>query len=61
MREHLQISLNAPEEIYDMLLFMGSPNRFAVKCYLHLTTHGEPRRFIDTLLRYKWRYVTVAR
>src|SRR3990172_7103443 len=31
VKEHLQIRLNAPEEIYDMLVFMGAPNRYAVK------------------------------
>lgn len=31
VREHLRITLNAPEEIYDMLIFLGAPNRYAVK------------------------------
>jgi fructose 1,6-bisphosphate aldolase/phosphatase len=31
VREHVQITLNAPEEIYDMLIFLGAPNRYAVK------------------------------
>ena len=31
VKEHTQIRLNAPEEIYDMLVFMGAPNRYAVK------------------------------
>jgi fructose 1,6-bisphosphate aldolase/phosphatase len=31
VREHLKITLNAPEEIYDMLIFLGAPDRYAVK------------------------------
>jgi len=31
VKEHVQIRLDAPEEIYDMLVFMGAPNRYAVK------------------------------
>jgi len=31
VKEHMQIILNAPEEIYDMLVFIGAPNRYAVK------------------------------
>jgi fructose 1,6-bisphosphate aldolase/phosphatase len=31
VKEHKQITLNAPEEIYDMLVFMGAPSRYAVK------------------------------
>jgi fructose 1,6-bisphosphate aldolase/phosphatase len=31
VKDHKQIVLNAPEEIYDMLIFMGAPNRYAVK------------------------------
>ena len=31
VKEHTQITLNAPEELYDMLVFMGAPNRYAVK------------------------------
>lgn len=31
VKEHQQIVLNAPEELYDMLVFMGAPNRYAVK------------------------------
>jgi fructose 1,6-bisphosphate aldolase/phosphatase len=31
VKEHTQITLNAPDEIYDMLVFMGAPNRYAVK------------------------------
>src|SRR3972149_5144560 len=31
VREHVKIPFNAPEEIYDMLIFLGAPNRYAVK------------------------------
>jgi fructose 1,6-bisphosphate aldolase/phosphatase len=31
VKEHAQITLNAPDEIYDMLVFIGSPQRYAVK------------------------------
>ena len=31
VREHQKITLNAPEEIYDMLIFLGAPSRYAVK------------------------------
>jgi fructose 1,6-bisphosphate aldolase/phosphatase len=33
-----KILLNAPEEIYDMLIFMGSPSRYAVKAVYHKET-----------------------
>lgn len=29
--EHKQIELNAPDEIYDMLVFIGAPARYAIK------------------------------
>jgi fructose 1,6-bisphosphate aldolase/phosphatase len=29
--EHKKITLNAPEEIYDLLIFLGAPSRYAVK------------------------------
>jgi fructose 1,6-bisphosphate aldolase/phosphatase len=35
VKEHKKIILNAPEEIYDMLLFMGAPGRYAVKAVYH--------------------------
>src|SRR5437867_383112 len=38
VKEHMQIELNAPEEIYDMLVFMGAPNRYAVKRVIHRVT-----------------------
>jgi fructose 1,6-bisphosphate aldolase/phosphatase len=31
VKEHVQITLNAPDEIYDMLVFIGSPQRYAIK------------------------------
>jgi len=35
VKEHKQITLEAPDEIYDMLLFMGAPSRYAVKAVYH--------------------------
>ena len=35
VKEHKRIILNGPEEIYDMLLFMGAPSRYAVKSVRH--------------------------
>jgi len=35
VKEHLKISFNAPEEIYDMLVLIGAPARFAVKAVYH--------------------------
>ncbi|MFH0810260.1 MAG: fructose-1,6-bisphosphate aldolase/phosphatase [Pseudomonadota bacterium] len=31
VKEHKKITLNAPEEIYDLLMFIGAPFRYAVK------------------------------
>jgi fructose 1,6-bisphosphate aldolase/phosphatase len=31
VKEHVKIVLTAPEELYDLLLFIGSPSRFAIK------------------------------
>ena len=31
VRVHKQITLNAPDEMYDLLIFLGAPSRFAVK------------------------------
>ncbi len=31
VREHKRIFFNCPEEVYDLLLFIGSPSRFTVK------------------------------
>ncbi|MFC2039370.1 fructose-1,6-bisphosphate aldolase/phosphatase [Chloroflexota bacterium] len=35
VKEHKKITLDAPEEIYDMLLFLGAPSRYAVKAVYH--------------------------
>ncbi|MFQ5859972.1 MAG: fructose-1,6-bisphosphate aldolase/phosphatase [Dehalococcoidia bacterium] len=31
VRYHKKITLNAPEEVYDLLMFLGAPSRFAAK------------------------------
>jgi len=31
VKEHKKLTLNAPEEIYDLLVFIGAPSRYAVK------------------------------
>ncbi|MBI2866305.1 MAG: fructose 1,6-bisphosphatase [Chloroflexi bacterium] len=38
VKEHKKITLNAPEESYDMLAFLGSPSRYAVKSVYHRAT-----------------------
>lgn len=35
VKESKKITLNAPDEIYDMLVFMGAPARYAVKSVRH--------------------------
>jgi len=35
VKEHKKITFNAPEEIYDMLIFLGAPGRYAVKAVRH--------------------------
>ena len=35
VKESKKIVFNAPEEIYDMLVFMGAPGRYAVKAVYH--------------------------
>jgi len=35
VKEHKKISLSAPEDIYDMLVLIGAPSRFAVKAVYH--------------------------
>ncbi|MFC2019490.1 fructose-1,6-bisphosphate aldolase/phosphatase [Chloroflexota bacterium] len=35
VKEHVKINFNAPEEIYDMLVFIGAPSRYAVKAVYH--------------------------
>ncbi|MBM3154954.1 MAG: fructose 1,6-bisphosphatase [Chloroflexi bacterium] len=38
VKEHKKVMLNAPEEIYDMLVFLGAPSRYAVKAVFHRET-----------------------
>ncbi len=38
VKEHKKITLNAPEEIYDMLIFIGAPSRYAVKAVYNRDT-----------------------
>jgi fructose 1,6-bisphosphate aldolase/phosphatase len=38
VRGHKKIVFNAPEEIYDMLVFLGAPSRFVVKAIYHRET-----------------------
>jgi fructose 1,6-bisphosphate aldolase/phosphatase len=38
VKEHKKISFNTPEEIYDMLVLIGAPARFAVKAVYHRGT-----------------------
>jgi len=38
VKEHKKIMLNAPEEIYDMLIFLGAPSRYAVKRVFNRST-----------------------
>ncbi len=40
VKHHKKIRLNAPEELYDLLLFLGSPGQFAVK-YVFNRLNGE--------------------
>lgn len=35
VKESKQITFNAPDEIYDMLVFLGAPSRYAVKAVYH--------------------------
>jgi len=35
VKESKKITFNAPEEIYDMLVFLGAPSRYAVKSVYH--------------------------
>jgi fructose 1,6-bisphosphate aldolase/phosphatase len=35
VKEHKKITFHAPEEIYDMLIFLGAPGRYAVKAVYH--------------------------
>jgi len=38
VKEHRKITFNAPEEIYDLLVFIGAPSRFMVKAVYHRET-----------------------
>jgi fructose 1,6-bisphosphate aldolase/phosphatase len=38
VKEHRKITFNAPDEIYDMLVFIGAPSRYAVKAVYHRET-----------------------
>ncbi len=35
VKEHQKIRLSSPEEIYDMLVFIGAPGRYAIKAVYH--------------------------
>jgi len=35
VKEHRKITFNAPEEIYDLLVFIGAPSRYMVKAVYH--------------------------
>jgi fructose 1,6-bisphosphate aldolase/phosphatase len=38
VKEHQKVRLNSPEEIYDMLVFLGAPGRYAIKAVYHRDT-----------------------
>ncbi len=38
VKEHKKITFNTPEEIYDLLVFIGAPSRFMVKAIYHRDT-----------------------
>ena len=38
VKEHKKITLNAPEEIYDLLVFIGAPSRYVIKAVYHRGT-----------------------
>jgi fructose 1,6-bisphosphate aldolase/phosphatase len=38
VKEHRKITFNAPDEIYDLLVFIGAPSRFVVKAVYHRET-----------------------
>ena len=38
VKEHKKITLNAPDEIYDMLVLIGAPSRYMVKAVYHRDT-----------------------
>jgi len=35
VKEHKKVTFNAPEEIYDLLVFIGAPSRYVVKAVYH--------------------------
>jgi len=39
VKEHKKITFNAPDEIYDLLVFIGAPSRFMVKAVYHRDTN----------------------
>ncbi|MBI4301315.1 MAG: fructose 1,6-bisphosphatase [Chloroflexi bacterium] len=39
VKEHKKITLNTPSEIYDLLVFLGAPSRYAVKSVYHRETN----------------------
>jgi len=38
VKEHKKVTFNAPEEIYDLLIFIGAPSRYCVKAVYHRET-----------------------
>ena len=38
VKGHKKITFNAPEEIYDMLVFIGAPSRYAIRAVYHRQT-----------------------
>ncbi|MFC2071167.1 fructose-1,6-bisphosphate aldolase/phosphatase [Chloroflexota bacterium] len=40
IKDGKRVTFNAPEEIYDMLVFIGAPSRFMVKAVYHRETKG---------------------
>jgi fructose 1,6-bisphosphate aldolase/phosphatase len=38
VKEHKEITFNAPDELYDMLVFLGAPSRYVVKAIYHRET-----------------------
>lgn len=38
IKEHKKITFNAPEEIYDLLVFIGAPSRYMVRAVYHRET-----------------------
>jgi len=48
------------DDVISEIYMAFAPDRFAVKCYLHLTQHRAAQAFIQLLLSHQWRYVTVS-